>query len=102
MDLSLLGTKGMITMDDFVLDWTNSFAFDNPRIATGYIHRTGMATRDDFTFVETPTEAPGEQLMIETFAKVAQSHSAKEMIRWANASKLTQRYLDELWTTANK
>jgi hypothetical protein len=36
MDLQLLGTTGIIAMDDFVLDWTDSFAFKNPDIQTGY------------------------------------------------------------------
>ena len=36
MELQLLGTKGVIGMDDFVLDWHNSFAFQNPDIKTGY------------------------------------------------------------------
>ena len=47
MDLSLLGTKGMMTQDDFVLDWNNSFAFQKDDIPADYIHRTGMATRKD-------------------------------------------------------
>jgi len=42
MDLQLLGTSGVIGMDDFVLDSTDSFAFKNPDIKTGYFHRTGM------------------------------------------------------------
>jgi hypothetical protein len=51
MDLQLLGTSGVIGMDDFALDSTDSFAFKNPDIKTGYFHRTGMATRKDVTFV---------------------------------------------------
>ena len=50
MDLQLLGTSGLIAMDDFVLDWTDSWAFKNPDIKIGYSHRTGMATRKDVTF----------------------------------------------------
>ena len=30
MDLQLLGTIGVIEIDDFVLDWANSWAFQNP------------------------------------------------------------------------
>ena len=44
MDLQLLGTTGVIGMDDFVLDWEGSFAFKNPKIKVGYTHRTGMGT----------------------------------------------------------
>ena len=56
MDLQLLGTTGVIGMDDFVLDWESSFAFKNPEIKAGYSHRTGMATRKDATFVPTPSD----------------------------------------------
>ena len=60
MDLQLLGTTGVIGMDDFVLDWESSFAFKNPEIKAGYSHRTGMATRKDATFVPTPSrDRPG-------------------------------------------
>jgi hypothetical protein len=55
MDLQLLGTSGAIYMDDFVLDWTNSFAFKNPDIKTGYFYRTGMVTRKDVIFISTPS-----------------------------------------------
>jgi hypothetical protein len=71
MDLQLLGTSGVIGMDDFVLDSTDSFAFKNPDIKTGYFHRTGMATRKDVTFVPTPSNTAAEVAMIQTFAEVA-------------------------------
>jgi predicted dinucleotide-binding enzyme len=70
MDLQLLGTSGAIYMDDFVLDWTNSFAFKNPDIKTGYFYRTGMVTRKDVTFISTPTNTSGEVAMIENFAEM--------------------------------
>lgn len=38
MDLSLLGADGMITMDDFVLDWANSIGFQNPTARVGFVH----------------------------------------------------------------
>src|SRR5262249_25647117 len=73
MDLQLLGTTGVIAMDDFVLDWGNSFAFQNPHIPTGYSHRTAMATRHDGTFVATPAGTPQEVAMIDTFAELCVS-----------------------------
>ena len=97
MDLQLLGTSGAIEMDDFVLDWENSFAFKNPEIKAGYFHRSGMATRKDATFVPTPSNTPQEVAMIENFATLAASRSGAERTRYADATLMTQQYLDALW-----
>ena len=97
MDLSLLGTKGMITMDDFVLDWHNSFAFQNAGIPVGYTHRTGMADRAAFSFVETPSQSTGDVLMISDFAKVIMSNDTEAYEKEIKASLKTQTYLDAVW-----
>ena len=100
MDLQLLGTTGVIGMDDFVLDWESSFAFKNPKIKAGYTHRTGMATRKDATFVATPSNTAQEVAMIEDFAKLAASVDATKRARYAEATLKTQEYLDALWMAA--
>ena len=100
MDLQLLGTKGAIGMDDFVLDWEGSFAFRNPEIKAGYTHRTGMATRKDATFVPTPSNTAQEVAMIEDFAALAASGDAARRSAYADASLKTQEYLDALWAAA--
>jgi predicted dehydrogenase len=97
LDLQLLGTTGVIGMDDFVLDWTNSFPFNNPDIPTGYSHRTGMATRKEFTFVPTPSKIPQQVLMVDAFADLAASGDATQRARYVDASLKTQEYLDALW-----
>ena len=48
MNLQLLGTKGVIEMDDFVLDWNGSFAFKNPDIEAGYFYRNDNANAQGF------------------------------------------------------
>jgi predicted dehydrogenase len=100
MDLQLLGTTGVISMDDFVLDWENSFAFKNPESPAGYFHRTGMATRKDAAFVRTPSTVPQEVAMIENFAELALSGSAAARAGYAEASLKTQQFLDALWVAA--
>jgi len=100
MDLQLLGTTGIIGMDDFVLDWNDSFAFKNPNIETGYFHRTGMATRQDATFVPTPANTAQEVAMIEALAELADSGSAALRAGYAESSLKTQEYLDALWVAA--
>jgi len=100
MDLQLLGTTGVIAMDDFVLDWANSFAFKSPKIKAGYTLRTGMATRQDATFVPTPSKTAQEVAMIEDFAELAVSGNVAQRAGHADASLKTQEYLDALWLAA--
>ena len=102
LDLQLLGTTGVIGMDDFVLDWTNSFPFNNPDIQTGYAHRTGMATRKEFTFVPTPSKIPQQVLMIDAFADLAATGDAAQRARYIDASLKTQEYLDALWAAIDQ
>lgn len=100
MDLQLIGTSGVIEIDDFVLDWTSSFAYKNPDIAAGFVHRAGMATRKEFTFIAAPTKTPQEVRMVETFSDLARSGNATERARFAASTVKTQEYLDALWTAA--
>jgi predicted dehydrogenase len=101
MNLELVGTAGIIEMDDFVLDWRDSFAFKNPGIEVGYGHRTGMATRNDVRFVATPATVAQERLMVEDFATLAASGNAEERGRYAVSTLKTQEYVDALWQAAN-
>jgi predicted dehydrogenase len=101
MDLQLLGTTGAISMDDFVLDWENSFAFHEPKLKAGYIHRTGTGTRKDATFVATPSKTAQEVAMIEDFAALMASGDAARRADYAEASLKTQEYLDALWVAAS-
>jgi predicted dehydrogenase len=100
MDLQLLGTAGVIGMDDFVLDWADSFAFKNPDIKVGYTHRTGMATRKDMTFVPTPGHVAQEVAMVDNFAGLAASGDATRRAAYAASTLRTQEYLDALWRAA--
>jgi predicted dehydrogenase len=96
MDLELVGTTGIISLDDFVLDWTSSFAFKNPDIKNGYFHRAGMATRKETTFISTPASTPQEVAMIETFVELTGTRNAS-WAEYAEASRKTQEYLDAIW-----
>jgi predicted dehydrogenase len=102
MDLQLLGTTGVIGMDDFVLDWAKGFASQNPKIKAGYVYRTGMATRKDATFVPTPSNTPQKVAMIEAFAELAVSGDAAQRAAYADSSLMTQEYLDALWLAAGQ
>jgi predicted dehydrogenase len=97
MDLQVLGTKGVIGIDDFVLDWGNSFAFKNPDITVGYSFRSGTAPSKDAVFVPTRSERPAEVLMIENFCGLIESKDPAEVSRYADASLKTQEYVDAIW-----
>ncbi len=101
MDLQLLGRSGVVEMDDFVLDWTDSFAFKNRDIGIGFTHRTGMATRKDIHFVPTPSGQAQEVLMIENFAELTAPGNAARRTMFTEATLKTQEYLDALWSAAN-
>jgi predicted dehydrogenase len=101
MALQLIGTSGVIEMDDFVLDWTNSFAYKNPDIGAGYFHRTGMATRKDIAFVPAAAKTGQEIAMVETFAELAVSGNAAERAKYTASTLKTQEYLDAIWKAAN-
>lgn len=101
MDLQLLGTSGVIGMDDFVLDWADSFVFKNQDIEIGYSHRAGMATRKDMSFVPTPANTAQQVAMVQTFAELAASGDAARRAGYAASSLKTQEYLDALWMAAN-
>jgi len=100
MDLQLLGTAGVIQLDDFVLDWTNSWSFRHPEIKTGFTHRTAMATRNGTTFFETPATKRQEIQMIDSFAQIIASSNKHAAAAHASASLKTQKYLDAMWSGA--
>ncbi len=100
MDLQLLGTSGVLGMDDFVLDWESSFAFRDSGDKVGYTLRTGMGTRKDAMFVPTTPRTAQETAMIEDFTELAASGDAAQRAAYAEATLKTQRYLDALWAAA--
>lgn len=99
MDLELLGTTGAIVMDDFVLDWEGSHAFAGSGDQAGYFYRTGQGTRKDVTFTPTPAPASQATLMVDDFARLAESPNRTALNAYAQATLQTQEYLDALWAT---
>lgn len=100
MDLQLLGTSGVIQMDDFVLDWADGWAFRKPENKAGYLHRTGMSARQEFSFVATPTATAQEVAMVENFATLTDPENAAQRAAYAQATLKTQKYLDAIWVAA--
>ncbi len=94
MDLDILGTEGLIKMDDFVLDWSKGFAFDDDSHQVGYTLRKQMATPKEFEFIKTPSSRAQTTLMVESFANLTNSMELHEeqMIK----SERTQYLLDAI------
>ena len=101
MDLRLTGSRGVIFLDDFPLDWTNSIAWHNADIEAGYFHRCGRATRKDVNFVKTPSAIPADVLMIDDFADLVRSSDIARRKECAAAMFRTQDYLDAAWRSLN-
>jgi predicted dehydrogenase len=97
MDLDILGSEGLISLDDFVLDWQKGFAFDNPDHKVGYTLRKGMASPKEFQFIETPSEKAQEILMIEKFADLVKNPKLSENMRLKSES--TQMIVDAIWNS---
>lgn len=102
MDLQLIGRTGVIAMDDFVLDWANSWAFQNTDSKTGYTFKTGPTTRAEVAFVDTPSAKPQEVLMVENFVNLCVSKDMLERARWIDSSLKTQEYLDAVWSSCTQ
>jgi predicted dehydrogenase len=96
-ELSLFGPKGVIQMNDFVMNWTNSFGRQASDVPTGYTVRSGSMTPKDFAFVGTPSETPQQVLMIRNFAALALSGDRQTRADYAAAAAATQHYLDMVW-----
>ena len=98
MDLDLLGTNGLISMDDYVLDWAKGFPFDNDNHKVGYILRKGMATPNEFEFIETPCEKSQTTLMIENFSNLIGFRENYQLVEdCMQKSERTQYLIDAIW-----
>ncbi len=97
MDLDILGTDGMVRLDDFVLDWAQGFGLDDPGYAVGYTRRAGLMTPSEFEYVETPSGKPQAVHMIESFAALAADPSGEAGRASIAISENTQRLLDAAW-----
>jgi len=96
MDLDIYGTEGSISLNDFVLDWSKSFVFNDPEYKVGYTLKKGMAIPKEFEYVETPSEKGQTVLMIERFIKlINDEENAKEEARQKEED--TQWIVDSIW-----
>ena len=97
MDLQLLGERGAITLDDFVLDWADSAPPPLPGHAVGFSQRAGVMNVSGFEWVATPAQRPQNVAMVEHFAGLARDPRGAAAAASAHASERTQGLLDAVW-----
>jgi predicted dehydrogenase len=94
MDLDILGEAGLIQIDDYVLDWKDGFAFNNPKHTNRFTLRQGMATPGEFTHVLVPTEQPQAVHLVENFCAMAHEPHGSASQSAAQRAIDTQTLLD--------
>lgn len=97
MDLDLLGDKGLIRMDDFVLDWQRGFDFPEDQYGLEYMVRKDLDGPDHWTKISIETDKSQKILMIENFVALTQNPRGKAAAASIEKSLKTQKLVDALF-----
>jgi hypothetical protein len=95
-DFALYGTKGVLRMDDFVLDWNNSILPKDASAKLGYTIGTGTRGCSDVRFVEIEPRASQEVLMCDNFAALVAKPDLAMAATYTETTVCTQNYLDTI------
>ena len=98
-DLQLLGERGVVVMDDFVLDWAQGFMLPRPGHVAGFTQHSGVANPEDHTWVPVPTDTPANVRMAQHFAQLTADPQGAAARASAAASLRTQALLDAAWAS---
>ncbi len=98
-DLQLLGERGVITLDDFVLDWAQGYMLPRPGFVAGFHQHSGMAHAGDRAWVPVPSELPANVRMAQQFAALARDPAGAAAAASRQASLRTQALLDAAWAS---
>lgn len=98
-DLQLLGERGVVTLDDFVLDWAQGYMIPRPGASAGFRQQQGLARADEAQWVATPSALPANVLMAEHFAALARAPQGADAQAAVAASLRTQALLDAAWAS---
>lgn len=101
MDVHLLGERGLITLDDFVLDWESGFNDVEADYPARFIQRQGVVKASDYEMVLAPSGQPQASRMIEHFIALAQDPTGAAVAASMQASEQTQLLVDAIWQAAN-
>lgn len=100
MDLDIIGEQGLIQLDDYVLDWKDGFAFDNPSHVAQFRLRQEMATPDEFQQVLVPSAKPQAAHMIDHFCHLVRAPGDDGRMAAARRATQTQELLDSFCRAA--
>jgi len=98
-DLQLLGERGAITLDDFVLDWAQGYMLPRDGFVAGFRQQAGMANPEGHTWVPVPSAQPANVCMAEHFAALARDPQGPAAAASIQASLRTQALLDAAWAS---
>jgi predicted dehydrogenase len=97
MDLNIFGKKGMISLDDFVLDWAHGFGANSPGYPVGFTQRSGIVNPTEFEQITTPSQQPQVVRMIQNFITLTSDPQGQENQASIHISEQTQGLLDAVW-----
>lgn len=102
MDLDIIAEHGMLRLDDFVLDWHSSFAFENPNHQTGFTKRSNVQTPNQFEFIHTDNHKPQALQMIDNFVELTKNPDMPKDQQAIQQSLATQNLIDLFWQSASR
>jgi predicted dehydrogenase len=98
--LALQGERGMISQDDFVLDWAGGFNNPDPSHRVGFVERHGAVPPRDWTTVETPSSQRQSVCMMEHFAALCRADDPSAVRQSIRTSERTQELVDAIWAAS--
>ena len=99
MDLDLMGEKGVLQLDDFVLDWSGGFfAPDHSRVV-GFTQRAGLVSPSGYQYVESPSPVRQATRMMENFASLALDPRGADVEASIRRSERTQELVDSIFAS---
>ena len=98
-DLHLLGERGEVWLDDFVLDWPQGFPAASPGRVAGFHLRSGVVGPDGFVWTEVPDDQPQSVRMIEHFVRLAREPRGADAAAAMRRAERTQSLLDAAWSS---
>eukprot|EP00181_Compsopogon_caeruleus_P003963 CAMPEP_0184681644 /NCGR_PEP_ID=MMETSP0312-20130426/4627_1 /TAXON_ID=31354 /ORGANISM="Compsopogon coeruleus, Strain SAG 36.94" /LENGTH=340 /DNA_ID=CAMNT_0027132621 /DNA_START=55 /DNA_END=1074 /DNA_ORIENTATION=+ len=98
MELDIIGDQRMLNLNDFLLDWKNSFAFNHPDHVVGFTWRTGMAYPKEFEYIAAnDSDVPQTVHLVRNFAALVSNPSSTKVQDAMDKALRTQSLLDHYW-----
>lgn len=102
MDLDLFGDKGLIRMDDFVLDWQRGFDHSDGHYGLEYLVRKDLDEPDNWKKVAIESGTSQKIFMIENFVALTRDPKGKAAASSIEKSLKTQKLVDALFRACNE